>query len=74
MIWFLSVPNAATTTLIAKIELIFRIIPAAGLQTSHITASSQKLYSRPLLRGSKCHCYDGLIIHSIGDKKHCGFP
>ena len=28
MIWFLSVPNAATATLIAKIELIFRIIPA----------------------------------------------
>ena len=45
MIWFLSVPNAATTTLIAKIELIFiifRIIPAAGLQNSHITTSSQK--------------------------------
>ena len=40
MIWFLSVPNAATTTLIAKIELIFRIIPAAGLQTFHITTSS----------------------------------
>ena len=28
MIWFLSVPNAATATLLAKIELIFRIIPA----------------------------------------------
>ena len=28
MIWFLSVPNAATATLLAKIELIFRFIPA----------------------------------------------
>ena len=44
MIWFLSVPNAATTTLIAKIEFIFfRIIPAAGLHITYFTASSQKL-------------------------------
>ena len=42
MIWYLSVPNAATATLLAKIELIFRFIPATWLQTSHITTSSQK--------------------------------
>jgi hypothetical protein len=28
MIWYLSVPNASTATLLAKIELIFRFIPA----------------------------------------------